>query len=113
MLLQQVFHQLSVVAVWAEPSQQQLGIGAQRRQGIAQLMHHQIDLHLLLVELFLQAAPFELKAEASGDCPCSGLQTLIEVVAPLGTAVGFGPQGAQKQMVLPQGVPASFRCRDA
>ena len=94
LLLQQVFHQLSVVAVGPESSQQQLGIGAQRRQGIAQLMHHQIDVHLLLVELLLQAAPFELKAEASGDCPCCGLQTLIEVVTPLGIAVGFSPQGA-------------------
>ena len=55
-----------MVAIGVEAAQQQLGIGAQGRQWITQLVHHQIQLRTLVLELIKQTVALQFVAEALG-----------------------------------------------
>ena len=66
LLFEEAFHELAVVAIGVEAAQQQLGIGAQGRQWITQLVHHQIQLRTLVLELIKQTVALQFVAEALG-----------------------------------------------
>ena len=113
LLLQQVFHESPVVAVRAKAAEQKLGIGAEGCQRVAQLVHHQIELYALLLQLLQQPGSLQIKAEALGHCTGTGLQALIEVLAPAVIALAFSAEGAQQDVAFPQNVRAGASTRVA
>ena len=74
LFLHQAFHQRTVLVVWPEATQQQLGIGPQGCQWVSQLVHHQIQLIALLIQLVVQASAFQFEAKDAGERVCAHLQ---------------------------------------
>ena len=60
LLREHSLHKCTVGAVCFKPPQQQLGIGAQGRQWIAQLMHEGAQLIVLLAEFLAQLQAFQV-----------------------------------------------------
>jgi len=91
LLLKQVLHQGAMAAVRVEASEQQLGVGAQGRQRIAELMHQQMQLLPLGFELVEQAPAFQVKAQALGQGCGTGLKAPVQAWVPVVVGMAFGP----------------------
>ena len=101
LLGEQPFDQGFVLVVVVHALEQQLAEGAQRRQGIAQLVHQHIQLFTLALQLLAQALLFEIEAERLGEAARHRLQPLAERVRP-GHHLGFHLDGPQQHLLVAQ-----------
>ena len=63
MLGQQALHQWLVAAVSVQPLAQQLPKGAQGGEGIAKLVHQQLQLVIALAEFATEPLPFQIEPQ--------------------------------------------------
>ena len=89
-----------MLIVWPETTQQQLGVGPQGRQWVSQLVHHQIQLIALLIQLVVQASAFQFEAKDAGERVCARLKTRGLVALRTGRWMLLGTQDAQKVLVV-------------
>ena len=108
LFLNQAFHQRALLIVRADPTQQQLGIGAQSGQRIAQLMHHQVELLALLIQLVMKLSLILFKTENAGQRFRADLQARVMVCGSAWKGSLLGTKHAQKQAFVSQGVPATL-----
>jgi hypothetical protein len=104
-LRQQPLHQAAVIPILIKAAQQQLTESAQRREGIAQLMHKKPQLLILEGQPLPQLLPLPIEAEGIGEAKGHRLEALPQGLRP-GDRDGFHLQGTQEQGAIAQGQPS-------
>jgi hypothetical protein len=102
LLRQQVFHQGTVERIPLQTAQQQLAEGAQGRERVAQLMHQQPELVVLLGQGAAEPLLFEVQAEGLGEAAGRGLEPVCQGLGP-GPLAAVHPQGAHQLGTIAQG----------
>ena len=106
MLGQQVFDQRPVERIPFQPAQEQLAKGAQGRQGVAELVHEQLQLVVLLGQGAAQPLLLQIQAQGLGEAAGRGLEPLGQGLGP-GPDPAVHPQGANQLGTIAQGQPAT------
>ena len=110
---QHPLHEGTVLTVRFKPAEQQLGIGAQRRQGIPQLMDQCAELILLLRQLVTQLKAFQFSGEAVADRSGTEAKPGIQIRGPILSGIQISPQCSEDQITVLQRVPATPAGRQA
>ena len=95
MLGQQVFDQRPVQRIPLQPAQEQLAKGAQGRQGVAELVHEQLQLVVLLGQGAAQPLLLQIQAQGLGEAAGRGLEALGQGLRP-GPDPAVHPEGANQ-----------------
>ena len=99
-----MLHQFAALITGFNPAQQQLREGAQGRQGVAHLVHQQIALTPLPLQLALPALLLQVQQQGLSQHLGRALQALIEELWPLPLGA-IDPQSTNHSGLLPQGQP--------
>ena len=100
-------------AVCFKPPQQQLGVGAQGRQWIAQLMHEGAQLIVLLAEFLAQLQAFQVSPQGVTDRGSTAPHPLVQGQRPTPSRIQIGAQCSQDQAGILEGIPAPTLVRQA
>ena len=106
-------HEWTVGAVGFEPPQQQLGVGAQGSQWIAQLMHEGAQLLVLLAEFLAKLQAFQVTPQGVADGGGTAPHPLVQGQRPAPLRIQVRAQGSQDQTGILEGVPAPTLVRQA
>ena len=106
LLGQQVFHQRPVEWIPFQPTQKQLAEGAQGGQRVAELVHEQLQLVVLLGQGAAEPLLLQVQAQGLGEAAGRGLQALGQGLGP-GPHPAVHPQGADQLGPIAQGQPAT------
>ena len=108
LFLNQSFDQLAVVTARCRASQQQLGVGPQGCQWVAQLMQQGPQLVLLLGEFNAQSQGFKVQHKGVGQTHRHLLQALFKSGAPSCCLIKVHTQGSEDGVVVLQGEPSAL-----
>ena len=89
LLAEHPFDELPVLAVRFQSSQQELGVGAQGGQWIAQLVHQGLRLATLFDQVLAQLKRFQLQGESMADGSSAAAKSVIQAWTPLPLRVNF------------------------
>ena len=108
LFLDQSFDQLAVVTARCRASQQQLGVGPQGCQWVAQLMEKCSQLVLLLGEFNAQSQGFKVQHKGVGQTHGHLLQALFKAWAPRRFLIEVHTQGSEDGAAVLQGKPSAL-----
>ena len=100
-------------AVRFQPPHQQLGIGAQSSQRIAQLMHKRAQLLVLATQFTLKLLAFQIPAEGMADGCGAATDFCVDVGGPVLGALEVDSERTENQACVLQWEPATMRIRDS
>ena len=93
-----------MLTVRFQPAEQELGVGAQRRQWDLQLVDQCAALILLLSQLFTQLKAFQFSGETVADRSGTEAQPGIQFRGPVLSWVQINPQRSKNQISVLQGM---------